>query len=90
MLLLFYLKIFQHFAKARKKNVFVLVIRQVDFDANKKKLRAANYNKTPSSHVNHRRLTEFLTITKTNSFSNFNPQYKILLCLAWFATIPGT
>ena len=60
------------------------------FDANKKKLQAANYNKTPSSPVNHRQSTEFLTITKTCSFSNFNLQDKILLCLAWFATIPGT
>ena len=24
------------------------------------------------------------------SFSNFNLQYEILLCLAWFTTIPGT
>ena len=74
-------------SKARKKNVLVPVISRVHFDANKKKLQAAKYNKTPSSPVNHRRSTELLTITKTCSFSNFNLQDKILLCLAWFATI---
>ena len=72
------------------KKVLVLVIGRVDFDANKKKLRAAKYNRTPPSPVNQRRSTEFLTITKTCSFSNFNLQVKILLCLAWFATIPET
>ena len=54
---------------------------------------ATKYNKTPSSHVNHRRSTEFLTITKTCSYSSFNLQDlqdKILLCIAWFNTIPGT
>ena len=56
----------------------------------KKKMRAAKYNKTPSSTANHRRSTEFLTVTKTSSFSNFNLQDKILLCLALFITIPGT
>ena len=71
-----------HCSKAKKKNVLVLVIGRVDFDANKK-------------NVNHRRSTQFLTIrptmkTKTCMFSNFNLQHKILLCLAWFTTIPGT
>ena len=55
-----------------------------------KKLRAAKYNKTPFSPVNHRRSKEFLTITKTCSFCNFDLQDKILLCLVCFATIPGT
>ena len=73
-----------------KKNVLVLVIGRVDLDANKKKMRAAKFNKTPFSPVIHRRSTEFLTITKTCSFSNFNPQVKILLCHPWFTTIPGT
>ena len=41
------------------------------FDPNKK-LRAAKYNKTPSSPVNHRQSTEFLTVTKTCCFSNFD------------------
>ena len=59
------------------------------FDANKK-MRAAKSNKTPSSPVSHRRSTEFLNVTKTCSYFNFNLQNKILLCLAWFATIPGT
>ena len=45
---------------------------------------------TPTSPVKHRRSTEFLTITKTCSFSNFNLQDKILVCFAWFTTIPGT
>ena len=75
--------------KARKKNVLVLVIGRVNFDGNKK-MRAAKYNKTPSSPVNHRQSTEFLTITKTCSFSNFTLQDKILLYLALFTTIPGT
>ena len=72
-----------------EKNVLVLVIGLVDFDANKKKLLAANSNKIPSLPVNHRRSTDFLTITKTCVFSNFNLEDTILLCLAWFATIPG-
>ena len=67
------------------KKFLVLVIGRVDFDANIIKLRAAKYNKTPSSPVNHRPSTEFLTITNTCSFSG-----KILLCLAWLTTIPGT
>ena len=55
-----------------------------------KKMGAAKYNKTPTSPVNHRRSTEFLTIIKTCGFSNVNLHVKILLCLAWFTTIPGT
>ena len=57
-----------------------------------KQMRAAKCNKTPSSPVNHRRSTDFLTITKTCSFSNFNLKDNILglLCLAWFTAIPGT
>ena len=38
--------------KARKKNVLVLVIGRVNFDANKKKLRAAKYDKTLFSPAN--------------------------------------
>ena len=40
---------------------------------------AAKYNTTPSSPVNHRSSTEFLTTTKKCDFSNFNLQGTILL-----------
>ena len=51
-----------------------------------KKMRAAKYNKTPTSPVN----PDHYVITNTCSFSNFNLQDKILLCFAWFTLIPGT
>ena len=56
LLLLFFL--------GQEKNALVVVIGRVDFDANKK-MQATKYNKTLSSPVNHRRSTEFLTITET-------------------------
>ena len=75
--------------KARKKNVLVLVIGWVDFDANKKTFGPQNItrHRLQLSIINDQQ-----TVTKTCSFSHFNLQYKILLpvCLALFTMIPGT
>ena len=58
-------------------------------DANKKKCGLQNIARHYLHLVNHRQSTD-LTITETCSYSNFNLQDKILLCLAWFTMIPRT